>query len=259
MFSVRRALLRTGVTRNIRSGNLISTTVHARGGDAVALDADIGRALEKAERASDSWQFEVTDFYPPPVIAEVVKQVSNWADVSARIAGGYSNAERCRLVVAREELVVDEAAESEFVKALQVRPWFLGLPPGVVSPFHLPWPCVLLIMILMNARNLADQGKLHVRSSIPQRFLGGMPWMWNRQEDDWGHHCDGRPGGTGDLHSRNRRLHLCYLDTGENVRSSGASGGPHPCYLISSQCALSCAACEARVLTPACQANQEPL
>lgn len=127
MFSVRSALVRVRLSSHTSSYRHTSVIAHARGGDAAALDADIDRALEKAERAADSWAFEVTDFYPPPVAAEVLQQVSKWADVSARTVGGHPNAERCRIVVAREELLVDEAPESDFVTALQVCDQFCSL------------------------------------------------------------------------------------------------------------------------------------
>lgn len=121
MLSARKALLRARISYRKYEGHRGSIVTSARGADAAALEADVKRAVEKAERAVDSWRFEVTDFYPPPVCAEVLQKVSTWADVTGRAVGGYPNAERCRLVVAREEMLVTEAAESEFVTALQVR------------------------------------------------------------------------------------------------------------------------------------------
>eukprot|EP00892_Ulva_mutabilis_P011628 jgi/Ulvmu1/8838/UM049_0018.1 len=128
MFYARSALCGARIKRDAGNRRCSLLVPSARGVEQAALDADVKRAVEKAERAADSWRFEVTDFYPPPVYAEVLQKVSKWADVSARAVGGYANAERCKLVVAREELVVDEAAESDFVAALQVSGNFMFDP-----------------------------------------------------------------------------------------------------------------------------------
>lgn len=86
--------------------------------DSFALD--VKRALDKAERARSSWAVEVTDFYPPPVVAEVQKVTNTWSDITVQVWGGYAQAERCRLLFGREEIMQTEAAESETVAALNV-------------------------------------------------------------------------------------------------------------------------------------------
>lgn len=79
------------------------------------------RALEIAERARSSWAVEVTDFYPPPVVAEVQRTTKLWSDVSVQSWGGYPQAERCRMLFGREEIMHTPAEESSSVAAINVR------------------------------------------------------------------------------------------------------------------------------------------
>lgn len=97
------------------------TARHVCSATASTIDADVKRALEKAERARSSWAVEVTDFYPPPVIAEVQRTTKLWSDIVVQCWGGYAQAERCRLLFGREEIMHTAAADSSTVVAINVR------------------------------------------------------------------------------------------------------------------------------------------
>lgn len=48
--------------------------------------------MEAAERASDTWRTEVTDFQPPPVVAMAAAAVRQLAGVGCVAWGGYPQA-----------------------------------------------------------------------------------------------------------------------------------------------------------------------
>lgn len=92
---------------------------------------DVARVLEQAERALDSWEVHSTAFYSPPVVAEAMIALQRLADVVAVPWGGYSQAERCRISIGREEALagaVSEPANLESVAALKVSGNFLFDP-----------------------------------------------------------------------------------------------------------------------------------
>ena len=74
-----------------------------------SLQADIKRALELVEQAADSWEIKYTDFYTPPIVADVLANSKKLAGVVVHPWGGFDRAERCRLVIGKPELV--EAAK----------------------------------------------------------------------------------------------------------------------------------------------------
>lgn len=105
------------------------------------VDADVKRALEIAERSRSSWAVEATDFYPPPVVAEVQRTTKLWSDISVQSWGGYAQAERCRLLFGREEIMHTPPADSSTVAAVNVR-----------SHGHPAAPCPRSVLKLHSAR-----------------------------------------------------------------------------------------------------------
>jgi hypothetical protein len=85
---------------------------------------DVARVLELAERARDSWQVASTVFLSPPIVAESMLVLERLADVTAVPWGGYSQAERCRIAIGREEemagALTDPASVLDSVAALKV-------------------------------------------------------------------------------------------------------------------------------------------
>jgi photosystem II S4 domain protein len=69
----------------------------------------VARALELAERASDSWEILHTAFLAPPAQADALVALRRLADVAAVPWGGYPQAERCRIAVGRPEALAAAA------------------------------------------------------------------------------------------------------------------------------------------------------
>lgn len=69
------------------------------------VQADIRRALDIVDEASDSWTLKYTNFFTPPTIADILANTKKLSDVTAFPWGGFSQAERQRLIIGREELV----------------------------------------------------------------------------------------------------------------------------------------------------------
>lgn len=72
-----------------------------------------------------------TDFLPPPVAADALACLQGRSDVLAVPWGGYAQAERCRLLLGREELLAPLLADpmqSSAVAALEVKGNFLFDP-----------------------------------------------------------------------------------------------------------------------------------
>lgn len=64
----------------------------------------IAKVLDKAEQALRTWEVVVTDFCPPPLIAEVQNRFSQLTELQLLPWGGYPQAERQRLAIARVEI-----------------------------------------------------------------------------------------------------------------------------------------------------------
>ncbi len=79
---------------------------------------EVARILELAERAEASWTVLHTPFHPPPVVAEACAVLGRLADVAAVPWGGYTQAERCRIAVGREEALGAAAADPAAAAAL---------------------------------------------------------------------------------------------------------------------------------------------
>jgi photosystem II S4 domain protein len=65
---------------------------------------EIARVIDKADRALKNWEIELTDFLSPPVLIEVNRLFSRLTEVELLNWGGYPQAERQRLGIARSEL-----------------------------------------------------------------------------------------------------------------------------------------------------------
>ena len=93
---------------------------------------DVARILEQAERARDSWEVAHTVFYSPPVVADAMAVLQRLAEIAAVPWGGYSQAERCRISLGREEAlaaaVADPGSNLSSVAVMKVEGNFLFDP-----------------------------------------------------------------------------------------------------------------------------------
>jgi photosystem II S4 domain protein len=71
---------------------------------------EIARVIDKAEQAIRTWEVTVTDFLSPPVLAEIDRVFGRLTDIHVARWGGYPQAERQRLGIARIEIPL-EASE----------------------------------------------------------------------------------------------------------------------------------------------------
>lgn len=62
---------------------------------------EVTRCVELAARARDTWSILYSPFYPPPVVHDVMMVLRRLADVVATPWGGYEQAERQRVAIAR--------------------------------------------------------------------------------------------------------------------------------------------------------------
>lgn len=69
----------------------------------------IARVIDQADQAIKTWEVVFTDFLSPPELAEVQRIFSRLAEVQLAAWGGYSQAERQRLAIARAELPLDSS------------------------------------------------------------------------------------------------------------------------------------------------------
>jgi photosystem II S4 domain protein len=67
----------------------------------------ISRVLDRADQAIKTWEVVFTDFLSPPELAEAQTVLAKLTEVSAIAWGGYPQAERQRLAIARTELPLD--------------------------------------------------------------------------------------------------------------------------------------------------------
>ena len=84
------------------------------------------RVIDQAEQAIKTWEVVMTDFYSPPEIAEIQRSFGRLTDVQMVAWGGYPQAERQRLAIARSELPLD--IEQVEVVALNIAGNFLFDP-----------------------------------------------------------------------------------------------------------------------------------
>jgi photosystem II S4 domain protein len=69
----------------------------------------IARVIDKAESAIATWEVAVTDFVSPPVWSEVQEKFAALAEVEVLAWGGYPQAERQRVAIARSEIPLDSS------------------------------------------------------------------------------------------------------------------------------------------------------
>jgi photosystem II S4 domain protein len=70
---------------------------------------EIARAIDKAEQAIRTWEVVATDFLSPPVLAEADRIFARLTDVTVVKWGGYPQAERQRLGIARVDIPFETA------------------------------------------------------------------------------------------------------------------------------------------------------
>jgi photosystem II S4 domain protein len=69
----------------------------------------IARVIDLAEQAIKTWEVVFTDFLSPPEVAQIQQQFQRLTEVQLLAWGGYPQAERQRIAIARSELPLDRA------------------------------------------------------------------------------------------------------------------------------------------------------
>jgi photosystem II S4 domain protein len=87
---------------------------------------DVARVIDKADQAIKTWEVVLTDFLSPPVLAEIQQQFTRLTEVQLLAWGGYPQAERQRLAIARSEIPLDQSQVE--VAALDIAGNFLFDP-----------------------------------------------------------------------------------------------------------------------------------
>lgn len=67
------------------------------------------RIIDRAEQALKTWEVTVTDFFSPPVVMEVRERFAKLTELKLLVWGGYPQAERQRIAIARSELPLEES------------------------------------------------------------------------------------------------------------------------------------------------------
>ncbi len=86
----------------------------------------LARILDLGEQALKTWQVVCSDFLSPPEVAEVQSRLHNLAELQVVAWGGYAQAERQRLALARPEVGVE--AEGIPMAAIEIEGNFLFDP-----------------------------------------------------------------------------------------------------------------------------------
>jgi len=86
----------------------------------------IARALDRAEQALTTWEVATTGFLTPPELVEIQARFSRLTEVAVLAWGGYPQAERQRLAIARAELPLE--TEQIPIAALDIAGNFLFDP-----------------------------------------------------------------------------------------------------------------------------------
>lgn len=87
---------------------------------------EVARVIDLAEQAVKTWEVVLTDFLSPPALAEIKQQFARLTEVQLLAWGGYPQAERQRVAIARSELPLDSSQVS--VAALDIAGNFLFDP-----------------------------------------------------------------------------------------------------------------------------------
>ncbi|NMF64733.1 photosystem II S4 domain protein [Brasilonema octagenarum] len=69
----------------------------------------IARVIDQAELAIKTWEVVFTDFLSPPELAEIQQVFSRRVEVQLVVWGGYPQAERKRVAIARSEIPLDQS------------------------------------------------------------------------------------------------------------------------------------------------------
>jgi photosystem II S4 domain protein len=86
----------------------------------------IARVIDQADQAIKTWEVVQTDFLSPPELAEVQQAFSRLTEVQLVAWGGYPQAERQRVAIARSELPLDSTQVA--ITALDIAGNFLFDP-----------------------------------------------------------------------------------------------------------------------------------
>lgn len=86
----------------------------------------VARVIDQADQAIKTWEVVLTDFLAPPELADVQRAFQRLTEVQLVAGGGYPQAERQRLAIARAELPLD--ASQVAVVALDIAGNFLFDP-----------------------------------------------------------------------------------------------------------------------------------
>jgi RNA-binding protein YlmH len=81
------------------------------------------RAIDCAEQAIKTWEVTPTNFQSPPELAEIVTVFKRLTDVELVAWGGYPQAERQRIAIARSSIPIDSASVS--IAAVEIAGNFL--------------------------------------------------------------------------------------------------------------------------------------
>ncbi|MBW4573669.1 MAG: photosystem II S4 domain protein [Aphanothece sp. CMT-3BRIN-NPC111] len=84
------------------------------------------RIIDQAEQAIKTWEVVACDFLSPPELAEIQQMFARLTEVQLIAGGGYPQAERQRLAIARSELPLDSSQVP--VAALEIAGNFLFDP-----------------------------------------------------------------------------------------------------------------------------------
>ena len=70
----------------------------------------LSRVIDKAEQAIRTWEPVTTDFLSPPELSEAQSAFERLTDIHTMASGGYPQAERQRMVIARSEIPLEGQA-----------------------------------------------------------------------------------------------------------------------------------------------------
>lgn len=86
---------------------------------------DVARILEQAQRAAQRWEVAYTPFLSPPLAADALAALAQLPDVVGVAWGGYPQAERVRVAMGREDVMLeaqqDASQLADAVAALDCR------------------------------------------------------------------------------------------------------------------------------------------
>ncbi|MEG5033469.1 photosystem II S4 domain protein [Microcoleus sp. AT3-D2] len=83
----------------------------------------VARAIDQAEQAIKTWEVTLTDFLSPPELADTLTVFKRLTDVEVVAWGGYPQAERQRIAIARSDIPIDSASVN--VAAVEIAGNFL--------------------------------------------------------------------------------------------------------------------------------------